>query len=134
MINFSNREGDGATLSGDDTATDPDKVAAHQSDRVGFPVDESIFIDFRVIPKKTKNIVVFLTNYTGGGFCAVSKLFCRIVDITNEKDPSSWRYAELLRAISLANPPNPQGAMANAGMSMSSTQTRRKTPIPRSLA
>ena len=91
VINFGNREGDGASLSGDDTATDPDKVASHESDRVGFPVDESIFIDFRLIPKKTKNIVIGVTNYSGGGFGPVKKLYCRLVDITNEKDPKTWR-------------------------------------------
>jgi len=91
VINFGNREGDGAELSGDDTVSDPDKVAAHESDRVGFPVDESIYIDFRKIPKKTKNIVVGVTNYSGGGFAKLKKVFCRLVDITKQKDPAQWR-------------------------------------------
>uniref|UniRef100_A0A061SGK3 Radial spoke protein 1 n=1 Tax=Tetraselmis sp. GSL018 TaxID=582737 RepID=A0A061SGK3_9CHLO len=91
VINFDSREGEGASLSGDDTVQDPDKVTAHESDRIGFPVDESIFVDFRLIPKKTKNIVVGVTNYSGGGFARVKKLYCRIVDITQEKDPAQWR-------------------------------------------
>mmetsp|Transcript_6111 Transcript_6111/g.17044 ORF Transcript_6111/g.17044 Transcript_6111/m.17044 type:complete len:435 (+) Transcript_6111:166-1470(+) len=91
VINFGSREADGASLSTDDTISDPDKITAHESDRVGFPVDESVFIDFRLIPKKTKSIVVGITNYSGGGFSGIKKLYCRIVDITNEKDPSCWR-------------------------------------------
>ncbi|KAK3243667.1 hypothetical protein CYMTET_46692 [Cymbomonas tetramitiformis] len=84
-VNFNNKEEKGIKLLGDERsvdATSDDKKPAK------FPVHEQVVVTLTEVDPKVKNIVIFVTNYSGTGFTQLESVRCRFVETATGQDLS----------------------------------------------